>query len=147
MRNLTLALIMFILNSGCAYQIQKVPYGLDEMPPADRKVVNQVLNDVPVCQRWSWTNEHIGRSYTVMAVSEYQSDINTRCKIFSVDTAYQMGSPYRGNATVIERACKKSYDTHWVYEPTNAIWGIKWDGDLRYFTENNTNARCATRSR
>ncbi len=146
MRNSFFFLILVAFASGCAYQIQPVPYGIDEMPPSDRRVVNEVLNSLPICQQWSWTNDSLGRSYTVKAVDEYQSDINTHCKIFSVSTTYPINSRYRDHKRVIERACKSSYNSNWVYGETDQFFGFKWGGDLRLFTKNTVDEYCATKN-
>ncbi len=147
MRNLILVAIMIILTSGCAYRIQAVHYGVDEMGPYDKRMVNEVLTTLPICQRWSWTNDQLGRSYTMRTVAEYQSDINKQCKIYSLDTVYVVNSARRKNKRVVERACKQSYDNHWTLEPTDDFFGFKVGSDLRYYTPNNVDEHCATRKR
>ncbi len=144
MRNLILVAIMIILTSGCAYRIQAVSYGVDEMGSYDKRMVNEILTTLPLCQRWSWTNDQLGRSYTMRSVTEYQRDINTRCKIYSLDTVYVAGSSRRHNKRVVERACKTSYDTNWTLEPTDDFFGFKVGSDLRYYTQNNVDEYCAS---
>ncbi len=144
MRNLIIAALMIILTPGCAYRLQAVAYGVDEMSPYDKRVVNQVLTDLPTCQRWTWANDQLGRSYTMRTVVEYQSDINTQCKIYSLDTVYVVNSSRRHNKRVVERACKKSYDNHWTMEPTDDFFGFKVGSDLRYYTPNNVDSHCAS---
>lgn len=144
MRNLIFIFILVSLTSGCAYRIQAVHYGVDEMGPYDKRVVNKALTDLPICQRWSWTNDQLGRNYTIRSVVEYQQDINTQCKIYSLDTVYVVNSSRRKNKRVVERACKKSYDQHWTLEPTDDIFGFKVGSDLRYYTQNNVDTHCAS---
>jgi len=144
MRNLILVALMIILTPGCAYRLQAVPYGVDEMSPYDKRVVNEALTTLPTCQRWTWTNDQLGRSYTIRTVVGYQDDINKQCKIFSLDTVYAVGSSRRKNKRVVERACKQSYDTHWILEPTDDLFGFKVGSDLRYYTPNNVDSHCAS---
>jgi len=146
MRNFIFVAILVAISSGCAYQIQPVPYGIDEMPPSDLRVMNGILDDLPKCQQWSWTNESLGRSYTTRWVDEYQSDINTHCKIFSLSTTYPTSSRYRSHKRVVGRACKVSYDNNWIYEPTDQFFGFKWGGDLRIYTQNTVDGYCSSRN-
>ena len=130
------------ITSGCAGRIKYVPYGIDEMSPSDREVVNLALTDLPVCQRWTWTNDDLGRRYTINTISDFNRDVNTYCKVFVIDTVDLIRTRYRNNVQIREMACKNSWDNHWVLQNPKGF-GETW---FRYTRGVNANTTCASRN-